>query len=340
MTENKWYHALGEQGDIVVSTRIRLARNLKDYPFSSRLTVEQREEIGEQICGVLSQSQNPVAADLGYFAPGSLSADARRAMAERHLITREFAESGRQRPLLLSRDESVCLLLCEGDHIRLQVMAAGLELTKTYQIADVLDDIIGEKLAYAFDEDWGYLTECPTDLGTAMKASVLLHLPALEATDGIQTLAKAVSKIGLTLRGTFGEGSNVSGSLYQLSNRITMGIDEASALENLRSVTLQVIAQEMDARKKLSPLQVEDAAYRGLGLLQNARILPLREFSDSLSHLRLGVSMGLVQGVSIETINTLNAQMHPATLLLNHPDADSTEKRDVIRATLVREQLK
>lgn len=173
-----------------------------------------------------------------------------------------------------------------------------------------------------------------------MKASVLLHLPALEATEEIHTLAGAVSKIGLSLQGTFGQGSTVSGSLYQLSNQISMGIDEASALENLRSVTLQVIQREQAARQELSSLNTQDTAYRALGLLQNARILSLKEFTSALSHLRLGVSMGIVEGVAIETLNSLNAKMHPATLLLEHPEADSTEKRDVIRATLVRENLK
>ncbi len=335
MSENKWYSAKGERNDIVVSSRIRLARNLKDFPFSSRMTKEQRAEVSALIRDALSAE----GVDLGYFSATAISTEGRRAMAERHIISREYAESGRNRAMLLSKDESVCLLLCDTDHIRLQVMTAGLELTKAYEIANRLDDIIADSTAYAFDEKWGYLTECPTDLGTGMKASVLLHLPALEATGGIETLAKAVSKIGLTLRGTFGEGSNVSGSLYQLSNGITMGMDEASVLENLRAITLQVIAQETDARQNLSALKIEDAAYRAFGLLKNARILSLREFTEALSHLRLGVSMGLLTEVSVATINALNAQMHPATLLLEHPEADSTEKRDVIRATKIRQQL-
>ncbi len=335
MNENKWYTLPGEQSDIVVSSRIRLARNLKEYPFSSRMTDDQREEVSSMVREALASG----GMDLGYFSADAVSFDARRAMAERHIISREYAESGRQRAMLLSEDESICLLLCDSDHIRLQVMTAGLELLGAYDTVSRLDDIIGRHLAYAFDDKWGYLTECPTDLGTGMKASVMLHLPALEAADGIETLAKAVGKIGLTLRGTFGQGSGVSGSLYQLSNHITMGMEEPMVLENLRSVTLQVIAQEMDARKNLSAIKIEDAAYRALGVLKNARILPLREFTDALSHLRLGVSMGLLGEVSVATVNTLNAQMHPATLLLTHPEADSTEKRDVIRATLTRQHL-
>lgn len=335
MSQNKWYTQNGEQNDIVVSSRVRIARNLKDYPFSSRMTINEREEVAAMVRGALSTE----GADLGYFDAHAISSDARRALAERHIISREYAESGRERAMMLSGDESVCLLLCDSDHIRLQVMTSGLELTAAYETANRLDDMIGKHLAYAFDEKWGYLTECPTDLGTGMKASVLLHLPALEATGSIETLAKAVSKIGLTMRGTFGEGSTVSGSLYQLSNGITMGMDEASVLENLRSITLQIIQQEKEARKNLSVLKIEDAAHRALGLLKHARVLTLREFTDALSHLRLGVSMGLLTEVSVATMNTLEAQMHPANLLLTHPDADSTEKRDVIRATKIRQQL-
>lgn len=338
MGNNKWYQNTGEMSDIVLSTRIRLARNFKDMVFPQRMSPGQREEIYERVQNALLE-QPSQDLSLGYFAPGAISADARRSMAERHLISREFAESGQQRAMLLSEDESVCILLCHRDHVRLQVMQAGLELTKAYELAGKLDDMIGKSGAYAFDKKWGYLTECPTDLGTAMKASVLLHLPALEATGGIEALAKAVGKIGLTLRGTFGEGSGVSGSLFQLSNQITLGIDEASALENLRCITLQVIEQEQKARQALDPLSTEDTAYRALGLLQNARILPIREFTDQLSRLRLGVSMGLIPGISMATINTLNAELHPATLLLHNPEADSTEKRDVIRAAFVREHL-
>ncbi|MBR6548192.1 MAG: ATP--guanido phosphotransferase [Clostridia bacterium] len=339
MSQSKWYNQAGAHNDMVVSTRIRLARNFSDYLFSSRLTEKEQEEIYTIIRSQLPALSAAIEKDLGFYAPDAVSIEAKRAMAERHLIGREFAESGHNRAMLLSEDESVCALLCDTDHLRLQVLSAGLELEKAYDIINRFDDMIGSQLAYAFDKTMGFLTESPTDLGTGMKASVLLHLPAMEATKEINTLAKAVSKIGLTLQGTFGEGSTVSGSLYQLSNRITMGIDEQSALENLRCVTEQVMLQENQARQNLSSLQIEDAAYRGLGLLQNARTLTLKEFSNALSHLRLGVSMGLVPHVSIETINQLNAQMHPATLLLQHPDADSTEKRDVIRATKVREQL-
>ncbi len=335
----KWYERTGTQGDIVLSTRIRLARNIKGYPFPQRLSEEKQKELCDQIKDHLLAAPSPLTRTLGYFSPETLSAGAKRAMAERHLIPREFAESRKDRPLLLSEDESVCLLLCHRDHIRLQVMQSGLELENAYRIANQMDDMINEGFAYAFDKQWGYLTGCPTDLGTGMKASVLLHLPALEATGEIHTLSTAVGKIGLSLQGTFGQGSTVTGSLYQLSNQISMGLAESSALENLKAVTLQIIGREQEARKELPPLETEDAAYRALGLLQNSRILPMGEFTSSLSHLRLGISMNLIDTLPMERINTLNATMHPATLLLEHPEADSTEKRDVIRATLVRQNL-
>lgn len=336
---NKWYEQAGEQGDIVLSTRIRLARNLKGYPFPPVISREQREELSNQIKEHLLATPCARTHNLGYFAKDTLTKGAKRAMAERYLLPRDFAEGNLDRPLFLSEDESVCLLLCHQDHLRLQVMQSGLSTEKAYQIANQMDDMINEGFAYAFDKNWGYLTGCPTDLGTGMKASVLLHLPALEATGEIHTLSTAVGKIGLSLQGTFGQGSTVSGSLYQLTNQISMGISEQSALENLKSVTLQIVHREQEARKELPPLETEDTAYRSLGLLQNARILPLQEFTTALSHLRLGIAMGLISSVPLETVNTLNATMHPANLLLEHPEADSTEKRDVIRATLIRQQL-
>ncbi len=336
----KWYEQAGEQGDIVLSTRIRLARNVEGFAFPNRLKEEQQNELCQQMKDHILATPSPLTRSLGYFSPETLTQGAKRAMAERHLLPREFAESRKERPILLSEDESVCLLLCHQDHIRLQVMKAGLDLTGAYQIASELDDILNEGFAYAFDKQWGYLTQSPADLGTGMKASVLLHLPALEATGEIHTLATAVGKIGLSLQGTFGQGSTVSGSLYQLSNQISMGLTEDSALENLKSITLQIVHREREARKELPPLQTEDTAFRALGLLQNARILPLSEFTQSLSHLRLGIGLGLIDKVTIEQVNLLNATMHPANLLLENPEADSTEKRDVIRATKIREQLK
>lgn len=336
---NKWYEQAGEQGDIVLSTRIRLARNVEGIPFPNGLDPQKQTELCGQITDHILAIPSPLTRTLGYFSPETVTGGAKRAMAERYLLPREFAESGKKRPILLSEDESVCLILCHQDHIRLQVMKAGLDLNGAYQIANGLDDMINEGFAYAFDKQWGYLTQSPADLGTGMKASVLLHLPALEATGEIHTLATAVGKIGLSLQGTFGQGSTVTGSLYQLSNQISMGLTEDSALENLKSITLQIVHREREARKELPPLQTEDAAFRALGLLQNARILPLSEFTQSLSHLRLGIGLGLIDTVSLETVNTLNATMHPANLLLEHPAADSTEKRDVIRATLIRQQL-
>ncbi len=337
---NKWYEQTGDQGDIVLSTRIRLARNVENLPFPNRLNSEKREELCNQIKDHILVIPSPLTRSLGYFSPETLSQGAKRAMAERHLLPREFAENKKERPILLSEDESVCLLLCHQDHIRLQVLKAGLDLQGAYQIASGLDDMLNEGFAYAFDKQWGYITQSPADLGTGMKASVLLHLPALEATGEIHTLATAVGKIGLSLQGTFGQGSTVSGSLYQLSNQISMGLTEDAALENLKSITLQIVHREREARKELPPLQTEDTAFRALGLLQNARILPLSEFTQSLSHLRLGIAMGMIERVTIEQVNALNATMHPATLLLENPEADSTEKRDVFRANKIREYLK
>jgi protein arginine kinase len=239
MSAQKWYHSAGKNGDIVVSTRIRLARNLKDYSFPSRMTKEQLACVNRAVQDALKDQK-----EFRFIEMDSLDRAGRLALAERHLISPEFAERKGGYAIFLNEDESVCIMLCEEDHLRIQVMAAGLALNEAYEAADRLDTLLDSRLHFAFDEKLGFLTECPTNLGTGMRASVMLHLPALEAANGIDALNKAVGKIGLTLRGTFGEGSSAAGSLYQLSNQITLGIDEKSAIENLAAVASQVIEQE------------------------------------------------------------------------------------------------
>ena len=202
---NKWYIENGDQGDVVISTRVRLARNLEEYPFPCRLTVTRSQAVS---------------------------------LAERHLVSPEFVSDRAGRGLLLTDDEAISIMLCEEDHIRLQVMMAGLALKEAYSVADKVDNIIGSKLNYAYDDRIGYLTQCPTNLGTAMRASVMLHLPALTRCGQIGKLAATVSKLGLVIRGAYGEGSSPRGDIYQLSNQITLGISEETALDNLQSITL------------------------------------------------------------------------------------------------------
>ena len=284
----KWY--LGEQSDVAISTRIRLARNLADYPFPARLDTKSRIAVNERIRDAV-----PQAANLHYIEMKTLTQSQIVSMAERHLISPEFASSSDGRALMLSDSEEISIMLNEEDHIRLQVMKPGLALSEAYTLADRLDTAINERVTFAFDERLGYLTQCPTNLGTGMRASVMLHLPALTALNRIQPLAATVSKLGLTIRGAYGEGSAPMGDLYQLSNQVTLGISEKAAIENLKTIVLQLAAQERAARTEfLKDLETEDMIYRAYGILKSARLLNTKEFMQLISRVRMGAVGGLL----------------------------------------------
>lgn len=333
---NKWYVENGTEGDIVISTRVRLARNLEDYPFPCRLTVKGKEKVCEEI-------KNAILADdswgFGYTQMKDFTRAQAVSLAERHLISPEFASDRAGRALLLTDDEAVSIMLCEEDHIRLQVMMSGLALKEAYSVADKIDNIISSKLNYAYDDRIGYLTQCPTNLGTAMRASVMLHLPALTRCGQIGKLASTVSKLGLVIRGAYGEGSSPRGDIYQLSNQITLGISEESALNNLQSITLQLVAQERAAAEKLieNPIE-EDRIFRAWGILKNARVLSGDEFMELSSLVRMGISNKAID-YDIAKLNKLTIRVQPATINAAEGKELSSQQRDILRAIWVREAL-
>ncbi len=333
---NKWYIEKGDQGDVVLSTRIRLARNLDEYPFPCRLDIDGKNKVNALIKSVLFEND---ANNFSYIEMKDLTRQQAVSLAERHLISPEFAAKKDGSAFVLSADEGVSIMLCEEDHIRLQVMKAGLALEEAYDIADKIDTVIDSKLKYAFDERIGYLTQCPTNLGTAMRASVMLHLPALTRCGQISRLANTVSKLGLTIRGAFGEGTQPGGDIYQISNQITLGITEETAIANLKSIVLQLVAQERAAAAETvkNPVE-EDKIYRALGVLQNARLLSTDEFMELISTVRLGAARGIFD-ISIEKINELIVSMQPATVSVTHAGADTPSQRDAVRAAAVREAL-
>ncbi|MBQ5592940.1 MAG: protein arginine kinase [Clostridia bacterium] len=333
---NKWYVENGNEGDIVISTRVRLARNLEDYPFPCRLTVKGKEKVCEEI-------KNAILSDdswgFGYTQMKDFTRAQAVSLAERHLISPEFASDRAGRALLLTDDEAVSIMLCEEDHIRLQVMMSGLALKEAFSVADKIDNIISSKLNYAYDDRIGYLTQCPTNLGTAMRASVMLHLPALTRCGQIGKLASTVSKLGLVIRGAYGEGSSPRGDVYQLSNQITLGISEESALNNLQSITLQLVAQERAAAEKLieNPVE-EDRIFRAWGILKNARVLSGDEFMELSSLVRMGISNKAID-YDIAKLNELTIRVQPATINAAEGKELSSQQRDILRAIWVREAL-
>lgn len=330
----KWYLGEGEQSDVVISTRIRLARNLKQYPFPARLDTKSRLAVNEVIRKAI-----PAAAKLQYIEMKTLTQAQIVSLAEKHIISPEFASSADGRALLLSEDEEISIMLNEEDHIRLQVMLPGLALESAYDTADKLDTAINEQVEFAFDERLGYLTQCPTNIGTGLRASVMLHLPALTAANRIGALGSTVSKLGLTIRGAYGEGSAPMGDLYQVSNQVTLGISEKAAITNLKTIVLQIAAQERAVRAEmLKTPETQDSVFRAYGILKSARILNTKEFMELISRVRLGAVGGLLP-IDAKVANELMIAMQPANLNARAGKNLDARERDEQRAKLVRESL-
>ncbi len=333
---SKWYIGAGEQSDIVVSTRIRLARNIAEYPFPNKLNTKSRTELNNMIKEVV-EADNKY--KLEYKEMKTLARFEAAAMAERHIISPEFASDADGRALLLSSEEDISIMLCEEDHIRVQVMKSGFALDEAYSVADEIDNTLSQSFNFAFDERIGYLTQCPTNLGTGMRASVMLHLPALTLSGQIHKLINTVSKLGLTFRGAFGEGSDALGDMYQLSNQITLGISEEAAIKNLKAITLQLCAQERAVRDELLKDAVtEDKIFRAYGTLKWARLLNTKELMENLSLVRLGTVSGKLN-VPLETVNELMVSMQPATINARAGQRLPEQERDTVRAKEVRLKL-
>lgn len=326
--------------DVVISTRIRLARNLKDYPFPCKLNSQGREKVIEKVRDAVKKSNSPVASDFSFIKMSELTSSQSVSLVEKRLVSPEFISDTDGRALLISKDECFSIMINEEDHIRLQVITKGLSLEQAYDTADKLDTLLDENLDFAFDEKLGYLTQCPTNLGTGMRASVMLHLPALEKSRAINRIAGNLSKLGLTIRGAHGEGTEPKGALYQLSNQVTLGISEKAAIENLKNITEQLIAQENQARERLcSSIDIQDAISRSLGILRSALVISHDEALKLLSNVRLGIVSKQITDVSTETIDRLMLAVEPATLTVAINKNLSAHDRDIERAKLIRAEL-
>jgi len=337
MDAKKWYEKAGADGDIVCSTRIRLARNLKQYSFGGKTTSEQRKEICEKAQNALMAAGSVISEQFNYVELDALSEEQAVSLAEKHLISPEFISEPYERAVLLSRDESISIMINEEDHIRIQVIKEGFDLKEAFETADRIDTLLGERLDFAFDDEFGFLTHCPTNLGTGMRASVMLHLPAMSEQGMIQRVAANLSKLGMTIRGTYGEGSKVYGALYQLSNQITLGLSENDAIGNLQSVTKQLIVEERKLRTRMkNDISAQDKVGRSAGILKTAKILRSYELMELLSNIRLGLSLGLLQGITHEDVNRLMTISQPATLMAAQDKKMTQSERDILRAKLAR----
>lgn len=331
----KWYEASGREADVLVSTRIRLARNLQGTPFPGRMRSAQRRKVEAQICQAMGQD-SLLPYGFSYIsleeAPKALAVS----LVEHKLVSPEMIAERNGCGVMVTQDESVSVLINEEDHIRLQAMRPGLDLECAYRLLSELDRILNRSLSFAFDKDLGYLTQNPGDLGTGMHASLLLHLPALRSNGSVARMGAILSRLGLRLRG--GWDAQTAADMFLLSNCVTLGLSEQTALENLKSIGMQLVEQERAERQKMArSLEMQDRVCRSLAILQSARLLGNGEFMELLSNVRMGVAVGLLQGLAFETLTTLLFRCQPAAMMLESGEPSS--QLDILRARIVRTQL-
>lgn len=338
-TQKKWYQLSGSDADVVISTRIRLARNIKGIPFPCAMSAEQRAQVNKAVQDAIPETA-ALKSRFSRIDLSSLSRSELVSLVERHLISPDFAREPKGRMLLLLDDESVSIMVCEEDHLRIQVLSQGNDIQSAFDTADKLDTLLSEQLDFAANEKLGYLTACPTNLGTAMRASVMVHLPALEACGALSQISGAITKMGMTIRGMYGEGSGSSGAIYQISNQITLGISEKDTLARLSDLIDRITKLERETREKLMERpEQQDKVWRALGIMKTARMLSSSEFISLYSAVREGVEAGRLSGVSYDTLGELFIEAQPATMMMRVGRNMTPAERDAYRAEMTRNAL-
>jgi len=342
-SSSPWMDGSGELGSVVISSRVRLARNLEDVPFPHLLLENDASSVLKKVL----QAADSIG-DKGFGGPviqvslNELSPLDCQVLVEKHLISPQHAEGKAGKGLLLRRDEAAAIMVNEEDHLRVQVLRSGLELEEAWVLASGIDDLFEQNLDYAYDERIGYLTSCPTNVGTGIRASVMVHLPALAVANETSRVLTAVNKVGLVVRGLYGEGTEGQGNVFQISNQITLGQTEKEIIENLSLVVRQVVTEEIKVREMLFKnhrIEVEDRVFRALGILSNARKLTSDEAIKLWSDLRLGVELGMVPGLEIKDVNEILVLSRPNFVQKYFGAALTANERDVRRAELVRKHL-
>jgi len=327
-----WYDRIGAENDVAVSSRVRLARNLAGYPFGARLTKEQAEELIEKVSAVFRGK------DGWEIVPCTeMNGTEKAALVEKHIISREFAQRKGPAALIRNPEKSVYIMVPEEDHIRIQGITAGLDLKTALENVTETEAMLDDALELAFSEQYGYLTHCPTNLGTGMRASVMLHLP-VHGSAGIRSLASQLSQIGLTMRGMTGEGSGADAALCQISNQITLGVTEDEIISKIEKAVLQIIGNERELRGKISGealANLSDRVMRACGTVMFADRISSGEMLSLYSVLRLGSAAKLVN-IPAEKLDEALFSSMPNTILAENADAKTTAQRDRIRADRLR----
>lgn len=335
-----WMDVKGLDADIVLSTRIRLARNLDGYRFPLSFTDGEAQQIDDVVTQALMAINNEH--KFSHFMIKEMPSLQRQVLVEKHLISPLLAKKEKSASVLISNDETISIMVNEEDHLRIQCLAPGLQLLETYAEASKLDHQLEKHLPYAFNETFGYLTSCPTNVGTGLRASVMMHLPALTMSKQIKVVTQMLARLGMVVRGIYGEGSENLGNIYQISNQVTLGKSEEEILEDLQNVVVQIIKNERGAREALfknSRIVLEDRFNRSLGILKYARIMTSEEAAACLSNVRLGVDLGIIKEVPLHVLNECMILIQPGFVQQYAGTTLQASERDMYRAKLLREKL-
>ncbi len=336
----QWLKGTGAHANIVMSTRVRLARNILLKPFPNKARKKDLTDVLEMVEAAMKENNSFKKAIFLHIA--ELDNVDKQFLIERHLMSHEHASNADGKALVVSDEEVLSVMINEEDHLRIQVMQSGLNLDESWKIANAVDDALSEKLDFAYSIHWGYLTACPTNTGTAMRGSVMLHLPALVMTKQINKVLTAVSKLSFASRGFYGEGTQASGNFYQISNQVSMGHTEVDVISNINGLIRQIIEQEEQARQALllqNRTMLEDKIFRSLGVLKTSRIVSSQETIELLSMVRLGVDLQIIKDVDRKAVNELFMMTQPAHLQKIDGKKLSASERDAKRANLIRQKL-
>ena len=337
---SEWLKGSGPNSEIVISSRIRLARNLANFPFPHWANKKQGEDLLNTV------RDNLLKVDYlkrtTFFELAKMDSVDKQFLVERHLMSLDHAQKTNSKAVVVDDEEIISIMINEEDHIRMQVMQSGFNLYEAWNIVNKLDDSVAKELNFAFLPDWGYLTACPTNAGTGMRGSVMLHLPALVMSRAIDRVLAALAKLSFITRGLYGEGTQAMGNFFQISNQTSLGPSENEIIENINGLIRQIIEQENQAREALlsknKPL-LEDRVNRSLGILKNAHIITSQETIELLSMLRLGCDLGMVRDIDRRRINELFIITQPAHLQKIEDKKLSSGERDVKRAQIIRDKL-
>jgi protein arginine kinase len=338
---SEWLRGVGPLHEIVISTRIRLARNVRGYHFLSRADADTRREIADVVKAATQKAE--LLRDMIHLDVDQLDDLDRTLLVERHLISRQHAEGTGVRRLAFRADEASAIMINEEDHLRIQVIRSGLQIDQAWEQINAVDDALEQNLDYEFHPQYGYLTACPTNVGTGIRVSVMLHLPALRLTNELEKVGQAARDMRLAIRGLHGEGTEAVGDFFQVSNQITLGRSEPEIIEDFRDVVIpKIVEYEHAAREALvrsRPQALDDKIWRALGQLKNARLMSSAEAMQYLSHVRMGLHVHRVDCINLQTLNELFLQIQPAHLQKLHGGRLSGEQRSVERANFIRTRL-